>query len=221
MRLLLVEDEEDLAIALSDGLRHDGYHVDVVHNGAEALVQVASKDLDLIVLDRDLPVLSGDAVCRTLRSQGHPIPILMLTAAGSLEDRITGLDLGADDYLAKPFAYLELLARLRALSRRARGASVSVLECAGIRLDLVRRRVERDGRPIDLSPKEYGVLEALLLADGGFLAVEELLDEVWQEASERGRSVVKATVHTLRVKLGDPNPIKSAPGHGYRMGEEQ
>ncbi|MCU1422451.1 MAG: DNA-binding response regulator [Microbacteriaceae bacterium] len=219
MRLLIVEDEADLADALADGLRREGYLVDVARDGASALAMAGAADVDVIVLDRDLPVLGGDAVCRTLVSQQYPARILMLTAAGTLGDRVAGLDLGADDYLAKPFAYVELLARIRALGRRggARGSN-PVLEHAGVRVDTVRRVAERDGSPVRLTLKEFGVLEVLLAANGGYVNADELLDEVWEEPDERTRGVVKIVVHTLRRKLGAPAVIQSATGHGYRMG---
>ncbi|WP_407358864.1 response regulator transcription factor [Microbacterium sp. LTA6] len=219
MRLLLVEDEADLADTLADGLRREGYLVDVARDGSSALSAAASSDIDVIVLDRDLPVLNGDAVCRTLVAQQYPARILMLTAAGTLNDRVEGLDLGADDYLAKPFAYVELLARIRALSRRSNSARPNaVLEFAGVRLDVMRRVVERDGVPIRLTLKEFGVLEALLAAEGGYVSSDDLLDDVWDEPLERTRGVVKIVVHTLRRKLGAPAVIQSAAGHGYRMG---
>lgn len=219
MRLLLVEDETDLADALAEGLRSEGYTVDVAHDGASALGLAARADVDLVILDRDIPVLSGDAVCRTLVAQRYPARILMLTAAGTVGDRVSGLDLGADDYLAKPFAYVELLARIRTLARRKQQpGDTAVLEYSGVRLDPVRRVVERDGRPIRLTPKEFGVLEALLAADGGYLRPGELLDEVWQEPSGRTLGVVKIVVHTLRRKLGEPVVIRSASGLGYRIG---
>lgn len=217
MRLLLVEDERDLADALADGLRREGYTVSVAYDGISALSCVASADVSLMILDRDLPGLSGDAVCRTLREQGHPVRILMLTAAGTLDDRVSGLDLGADDYLPKPFAHIELLARLRAMARRTPHGSGTILEAADVRLDTVRRTVERDGLPLALTPKEYGVLESLLAAHGGWITADELLEDVWTHADERSRGVVKAAVHTLRRKLGHPDPIASAPGRGYRI----
>ena len=218
MRLLLVEDEPDLADSLSDGLRREGYIVDVARDGAAALIAAARADVDVIVLDRDLPVLGGDAVCRTLVAQQYPARILMLTAAGTLGDRIEGLDLGADDYLAKPFAYLELLARIRALARRARPQASPVLEYAGVRLDVSRRIAERAGAPIRLTIKEFGVLETLLEAGGGYVTADELLDAVWDDPLNRTRGVVKIVVHTLRRKLGTPAVIESAAGYGYRMG---
>ena len=221
MRLLIVEDEADLADTLADGLRREGYLVDVARDGASALAMAGANDIDVVVLDRDLPVLSGDAVCRTLVSQQHPARILMLTAAAAIGDRVEGLDLGADDYLAKPFAYVELLARIRALGRRGgSGGAGSVLELDGVRMDTARRIVERDGRPVRLTLKEFGVLESLLLADGGYVSADELLDDVWEEPLERTRGVVKIVVHTLRRKLGAPVVIQSAAGHGYRIGAQ-
>lgn len=219
MRLLLVEDEVDLADTLADGLRREGYLVEVARDGASALSAAAASDVDVIVLDRDLPVLSGDAVCRTLVSQGYPARILMLTAAGTLGDRVAGLDLGADDYLAKPFAYVELLARIRALGRRTKPGGSTVLEFAGVRLDTSRRIAERDGNPMRLTLKEFGVLETLLSADGGYVSADDLLEEVWDDPTDRTRGVVKIAVHTLRRKLGSPPVIHSAQGHGYRIGE--
>ncbi|MDR1387619.1 MAG: response regulator transcription factor [Propionibacteriaceae bacterium] len=217
MRLLVVDDEHDLADGLADGLRREGYQVEVAYDGATALDRTAQAQIDLMVLDRDLPVLSGDVVCHSLRQRGDPVRILMLTAAGGLDDRVTGLDLGADDYLAKPFAYVELLARLRALARRTPQGSGAVLEAAGLRIDALRRVAERDGRPLRLTPKEYGVLETLLSVHGAWVDVDQLRDEVWAQPDERGRGVVKAAVHTLRRKLGPPDPIDSAPGFGYRI----
>lgn len=217
MRVLLIEDEAELAEALADGLRREGYTVDVAGDGAAALTLLGSSDADVMILDRDLPVLSGDAVCRTIRAQGHPVRILMLTASGTLDDRVTGLDLGADDYLTKPFAYVELLARLRALARRGPG-SATVMQAAGVRVDTVRRIAERDGRPLPLTRKEYGVLEMLLVARGGWVDADELRDEVWDHGDDRGRGIVKAAIHTLRRKLGSPDVIESATGRGYRIG---
>lgn len=217
MRLLLAEDEAGLAESLASGLRREGYIVDVAADGARALALAAENDIDVVLLDRDLPVLSGDAVCRTLIAQQYPARILMLTAAGTLDDRVAGLDLGADDYLAKPFAYLELLARIRALGRRTSSVAV-VLEHSGVRMDASRRIAERDGHPIHLTIKEFGVLEALLEAGGGWVTVDDLLDAVWDESLDRTRGVVKIVVHTLRRKLGAPGVIQSAPGYGYRMG---
>jgi DNA-binding response OmpR family regulator len=214
--LLLVEDDRELAETLAQGLRSEGYGVGVVHDGAAALSWLAEHDADVVVLDRDLPVLHGDAVCGALRAAGHPAAVLMLTAAAGLDDRIAGLDLGADDYLAKPFAYLELLARLRALVRRSRVGRPTVLRTADVRVDPARRIAERDGRPLHLTVKELAVLETLIEAAGGFVSADDLVDEIWG-GSDRTRGVVKTTVHTLRAKLGPPDLIVSAPGHGYRI----
>jgi DNA-binding response OmpR family regulator len=218
MRLLIIEDEIELAETLAEGLRREGYHVQVAHDGRIALSLLATAEVDLVVLDRDLPGLTGDAVCRVLRSQRYPARILMLTAATGIGDRIDGLDLGADDYLGKPFAYLELLARLRALARRVPAAESSpILELGGVRVDTARRIAERDGVPLSVTRKELRLLEVLLAAEGGFVSAEQLLDRVWDDTSERTRGVVKVTVHSLRTKLGHPDPIESAHGHGYRM----
>ena len=222
MRLLIVEDEPDLAQMLADGLRHEGFGVDIAGDGASALTLLGSTDVDVVVLDRDLPVLHGDAVCRALVTAGHPARILMLTASGTLSDRVAGLDLGADDYLAKPFAYVELVARIRALGRRGgTGGRGQILECEGVRLDPDRRIAERDGRPIRLTPKEMGVLEVLLQADGGVVTTSELLDEVWEEPLDRSRSIVKVVIFALRRKLGLPPVIHTDAGFGYRIGGER
>ncbi|MET3808743.1 DNA-binding response OmpR family regulator [Nakamurella sp. UYEF19] len=219
MWILLVEDEVDLAETLTAGLRGEGFIVDAVGDGAAALAFAGDHDVDVVVLDRDLPVLDGDAVCRALSTTEYPARILMLTAAGSLADRVRGLDLGADDYLPKPFAYLELLARIRALGRRLGTIPRSpILDRHGVRLDTDRRIAERDGRPIRLTPKEMDVLQVLLEADGGIVAPAELLDRIWEDPFDRSRAVVKAVVFALRRKLGEPPVIGTEPGHGYRIG---
>jgi len=217
VRLLLVEDEPVLADALADGLRREGYAVAIARDGLSALERLGNADFDLLILDRDLPIYSGDYVCKTLRSQNNPIRILMLTAAGTLNDRVTGLDLGADDYLPKPFAYAELLARLRALSRRATPQVSAVLECGNIRIDTVRHVAEQSGIPLKLTPKEYGILETLIEAKGGWVSNNNLLDKVWDSPDEVGPTIVKATIHTLRRKLVDSSVIESAPVFGYRI----
>lgn len=217
MRVLIVEDDLDLAETLVDGLRSEGYLVEHASDGARALSRIAATDVDLVILDRDLPVIDGDSVCRAMVAMSHPARILMLTAAGSLADRVDGLDLGADDYLSKPFAYVELVARLRALKRRDDPVIRRVLEVGGVRLDPTRRIAERDGRPLQLTEKEFGVLEALLAADGGYMGITDLLDEVWDNPVQRSRSVVKVTVNSLRAKLGNPPVIASEAGHGYRI----
>jgi Response regulators consisting of a CheY-like receiver domain and a winged-helix DNA-binding domain len=218
MRLLLVEDEKDLATSLADGLQHDGYQVFIAGNGRQAITMLTESDFDLMILDRDLPLLSGDGVCRAIRSLGMSVPIIMLTAAASVKDRVEGLDLGADDYLTKPFAYVELLARLRALSRRSKDVH-SVFEVADLRLDRTRRVVERSGYPLFLTQKEYGVLEVLMGAFGGIVTVDELLDEVWGSALYTKKGVVKTAIYTLRKRLGEPDLIEAISGRGYRLVE--
>jgi DNA-binding response OmpR family regulator len=213
----LVEDEPVLADALADGLRREGYAVAIARDGLSALEQLGNSDFDLLILDRDLPIYSGDFVCKTLRSQNHPIRILMLTAAGTLNDRVTGLDLGADDYLPKPFAYAELLARLRALGRRGTPQVNVILESGTIRIDTARHIAEENGIPLKLTPKEYGILEALLAAKGGWVSNSNLLDKVWDSPDDVGPTIVKATIHTLRRKLVDATVIESAPVFGYRI----
>lgn len=215
MRVLLVEDDHDLAVSLADGLARDGYAVERAGDGMSALAAAAARAPDLVILDRDLPVLSGDAVCEALAGTGARI--LMLTAAGSVRDRVVGLDLGADDYLVKPFAYVELLARLRALLRRGGPDDGTVLERSGIRLDTVRRTAERDGTPLRLTPKELAVLEVLLAADGGWVTVDALLQGAWDDPLGRDRSVVKVAVRALRTRLGPPPVVESAVGLGYRV----
>ncbi|WP_413114979.1 response regulator transcription factor [Streptomyces sp. CY1] len=216
MRVLVVEDEKELAEMIADGLRDEGMEADIAHDGSTALQMTAATDYNVIMLDRDLPVMSGDAVCRTLTTSGYPARILMLTAAGTLEDIVDGLGQGADDYLSKPFAYLELIARLYALARRGPSGAPTVLERHGVRLDTVRRLAERDGRFLAVTPKEFGILEALLEADGGILSATDLLNAVWDTPPE-SRSAVKVTVHQLRRKLGTPPLIETVPGFGYRL----
>ncbi|GIG24984.1 response regulator transcription factor [Cellulomonas denverensis] len=217
MRVLLVEDEVDLAQSLAAGLSADGFTVEVAHDGAAGLAAVAAGQPEVLILDRDLPVISGDAVCQALVAAGSPTRILMLTAASSLDDRVNGLDLGADDYLAKPFAYVELVARIRALGRRAAAGEEPVLERGDLRLDSARRVVERAGRPVRLTPTQFAVLEVLLLANGGYVSVDELLEVVWDGRQDRDRSVVKMAVHGLRNRLGSPPLIETGPRHGYRI----
>ncbi|MEV6976637.1 response regulator transcription factor [Kitasatospora sp. NPDC093806] len=216
MRVLIVEDETELAAMLAEGLRAEGMTCDIAHDGARALEMTAAADYDVLVLDRNLPKLSGDAVCRALDTAGYPARILMLTAAGTLSDLVDGLGKGADDYLAKPFSYLELVARLRALARRT-PAGATVLTRNGISLDTVRRVAERDGRPLKLTPRELGVLELLLLADGAPVATEQLRDSLWDPALDPATTAVRVTVHSLRRKIGPPPLITHDPGYGYRL----
>jgi DNA-binding response OmpR family regulator len=217
MRVLVVEDEVPLADALARGLRREGIAVDTATDGDLALEKVAITPYDVVVLDRDLPRVHGDAVCQTLRAGGSTARILMLTASGTIEDRVSGLNLGADDYLPKPFAFVELLARIRALGRRRPVAPDLVLERAGVRVDPARHDVSRGGTPIVLTPKELAVLEALLVADGAVVSPEALLDQVWDEHVDPFTNVVRVTIMTLRKKLGAPPLIETVVGAGYRI----
>ncbi len=217
MRVLIVEDERDLAAAIARGLRREGYAVDVSHDGGDALERAAVNSYDVVLLDRDLPVVHGDEVCRELTASGSGARVLMLTAAASLEERVDGLDLGADDYLAKPFEFDELKARIRALGRRSAPARPPVLNRAGIALDPARHTVERDGRSVDLSPKEFAVLEVLLAAEGAVVSAEELLERAWDDSIDPFTNVVRVTVMTLRKRLGEPAVIETVVGSGYRI----
>ena len=217
MRVLIAEDEPRLAEALARGLRRNGCAVDVSHDGRSALARTQLVDYDAIVLDRDLPVMHGDDVCRELRRLEAPPRILMLTAATAIEDRIDGLELGADDYLCKPFAFAELVARLQALQRRGDRVDPELLERAGITLDPARRVASRAGDPLDLTPKEFGVLEALLRADGAVLSSEMLLQRVWDEQTDPFTNTVRVTVMNLRRKLGEPTPLKTVISAGYQI----
>lgn len=217
MRVLVVEDERLLADAIAEGLRRQAMAVDVAYDGGAALQQLAVNDYDVVVLDRDLPVVSGDEVCRTLVDAGVNTRILMLTAATAVTDRVAGLGLGADDYLTKPFAFAELTARLHALGRRARPAAAPVLQRAGISLDPHRRIVTRDGRPVALSRKEFAVLAELLRADGGVVSAEQLLEKAWDEHADPFTGVIRFTIMMVRRKLGDPPVVDTVPGSGYRI----
>lgn len=217
MRVLVVEDERLLADAIATGLRRYAIAVDVVYDGAAALERATVNDYDVVVLDRDLPRVSGDTVCTTLTEAGRASRILMLTAATAVTDRVAGLRLGADDYLIKPFAFAELVARVQALARRARPALPPVLEHGGIRLDPHRRTVTRDDKPIPLSRKEFAVLAELLQADGGVVSAEHLLEKAWDEHIDPFTGVVRYTIMMVRRKLGDPPVIETEPGVGYRL----
>jgi DNA-binding response OmpR family regulator len=217
MRVLIVEDEQLLADAIADGLRRQAIAVDVAYDGEGALERVAANDYDVVILDRDLPIVSGDEVCTTLVESGVETRILMLTAATAVPQRIAGLGLGADDYLTKPFAFGELTARVEALARRARSAAPPVLERAGIRLDPHRRTVTRDGEPVGLSRKEFAVLAELLRAEGGVVSAEQLLERAWDENIDPFTGVVRFTIMMLRRKLGQPAVIENIPGSGYRI----
>jgi DNA-binding response OmpR family regulator len=217
MRVLVVEDQQELAETVATGLRREGMAVDVVLDGAAALQRTAVHDYDVVVLDRDLPEVHGDRVCAMLVERGARARVLMLTASTGLEDRVVGLGLGADDYLPKPFAFAELVARIRALSRRAQPALPPVLSAGDLRLDPARRVAHRAGRRLDLSVKELTVLELLLAAKGAVVSAEELLERGWDEAADPFSGVVKVTISRLRRKLGEPQLIETVPGAGYRI----
>jgi DNA-binding response OmpR family regulator len=217
MRVLLVEDHAELAETVAVGLRREGMAVDVALDGHDALAHLALTDYDVLVLDRDLPGVHGDQICRSLVAEGHEGRILMLTAAGSIEDRVDGLSLGADDYLPKPFAFAELVARVRALGRRA-GAPLPIALVHGeLRVDPANRLASRGGQRLALSPKEFAVLEYLLGAQGRIVSAEELLARVWDEAANPFTSTVKTTIGRLRAKLGDPPMIETVREGGYRI----
>ncbi len=221
MRVLVVEDEEPLAEAIARGLRREGMAVDTAYDGELGLEKAMVTRYDVVVLDRDLPGRSGDDVCRHLARDGGLTRVLMLTASRSLEDRVEGLELGADDYLGKPFAFVELVARVRALGRRATPAAPPVLQGpGGLVVDPGRRSATRHGVDLELTRKELGVLETLLRADGAVVSSEELLERVWDENADPFTTTVRVTVMTLRKKLGDPGVVHTVVGSGYRIGEQ-
>ena len=217
MRVLVAEDEEVLAEAIGRGLRREGMAVDVALDGECALDRALVNHYDVVVLDRDLPVVHGDDVCRHLVTAAHSPRILMLTAAGEVEDRVDGLSRGADDYLTKPFAFSELVARVRALGRRAQPALPPVIERRGVAVDPARRVATRDGQFLRLTNKELAVLEVLLSANGAVVSAEELLDRAWDEHADPFTNAVRVTVMKLRKKLGRPPLIETVPGAGYRI----
>jgi two-component system, OmpR family, response regulator VanR len=217
MRVLLAEDERRLAGAIARGLRREGMAVDVTHDGASALIKARVVPYDVVVLDRDLPEVHGDEVCRRLSDDERTTKVLMLTAADTLDDVVDGLSLGADDYLPKPFEWKELVARIRALSRRAGLARPAVLRRGDIELDPARRLAVRAGRELDLTPKEFGVLEALMAADGAVVSAETLLQRVWDEHADPFTNTVRMTIMTLRRKLGEPQVLETVMGAGYRI----
>jgi DNA-binding response OmpR family regulator len=219
MRVLVVEDFEVLAAAIGTGLRREGMAVDVVLDGDDALEHLAVTRYDVVVLDRDLPGTHGDEVCRRLAAGPSGSRVLMLTAASTVRDRVDGLGLGADDYLPKPFDFAELVARVRALARRSAAPLPPVLETAGVSLDPGRRVAFRAGRRLDLSPKEFAVLECLLTSDGRLVSAEELLERVWDEAADPFTTTVKTTIRRLRAKLGEPPLIHTVREGGYRIGD--
>ena len=213
----MVEDHPKLATTVAAVLRREGMTTDVAFDGHDALDHVAAADYDVIVLDRDLPGLHGDEVCRSLLADGCRSRVLMLTAAGTIADRVEGLDLGADDYLPKPFDFAELLARIRALARRSHPAVPPLLERGDLVLDSARRLATRAGEQLPLSPKEFAVLELLLTADGTVVPAEEILRRVWDEYADPFTTAVKTTISRLRSKLGDPPLIETVPQAGYRI----
>ncbi|MEU7988237.1 response regulator transcription factor [Streptosporangium canum] len=217
MRVLVVEDEPLLADAIAEWLRDEVHAVDVAYDGAAALERAGVNDYDVVVLDRDLPAVHGDEVCRELVGAGSAARVLMLTAAAEVTDRVTGLSLGADDYLTKPFAFPELAARVQALGRRSRPAAPPVLRRAGITLDPARREVFRDSRYVPLSKKEFAVLAELLRADGAVVSSEQLLEKAWDEHADPFTGAVRLAVLKLRRKLGAPPVVETVTGAGYRI----
>src|SRR5246500_677526 len=218
MRVLVAEDFEVLARSIGTGLRREGMAVDVVLDGDDALEHLAVTRYDVVVLDRDLPGVHGDEVCRRITAAGAGSRVLMLTAASTIKDRVEGLGLGADDYLTKPFDFDELVARIRALARRTTPSVPPTLTHGDLTLDPARRSAARGGRRLALSPKEFAVLEYLLSADGRVIAAEELLERVWDEAANPFTSTVKTTIGRLRGKLGNPPVVETVREAGYRIG---
>ncbi|MEO6088027.1 MAG: response regulator transcription factor [Umezawaea sp.] len=218
MRVLIVEDEPYLADAIRIGLRRETIAADVVHDGASALDSIAVNEYDVVVLDRDLPIVHGDEVCARIAADHPGVRVLMLTAARTLGDRVGGFELGADDYLMKPFEFPELVARLRALERRTQPARPPVLESCGVRLDAFRREVYREGRLVRLSRKEFAVLQVLMNAEGGVLSAEALLEKAWDANADPFTNTPRVTISNLRKRLGEPWVIQTVPGAGYRFG---
>ena len=218
MRVLVVEDHPRLAATVATVLRREGMAVDLAFDGREALVRTAVTDYDVVVLDRDLPGVHGDEVCRSLSAAGQSA-VLMLTAAGAVADRVEGLGIGADDYLAKPFHLTELVARIRALARRSRRALPPRLTYGDLELDSAHRTVTRAGSAVGLTPKEFAVLEVLLGAEGAVVSTEEILERAWDDATDPFTNAVRMTISRLRAKLGDPPVIQTVTPVGYRIGE--
>ena len=217
MRVLVVEDSRRLAGVVVEGLRDQGMAVDVAHDGLEAASKLDQNTYDVVILDRDLPGLHGDTICRMITEKDERVMVLMLTASGSPAERVSGLNLGADDYLTKPFHFPELVLRVRALARRQPGARHRVFRAAGVELDPLSRTVSRDGVPLDLSTKEFAVLEAMLRSYPAFLSAEELLEQVWDEHANPFTNTVFVTISRLRRKLGTPSIIENVPNIGYRI----
>jgi DNA-binding response OmpR family regulator len=217
MRVLVVEDNQEMADVLARGLRRDGMAVDLAGDGEEGWAKLHLTDYDVVVLDRDLPLIHGDDICQRLRAEGASTPLLMLTAAAGPRRAAEGLGLGADDYLAKPFDFVELIARIHALGRRPSRVRPPVLEEAGIRLDTASRTATRFDRPLELARKEFGALEVLLAAQGQVVSAEDLLEKVWDEHTDPFTTAVRTTIKKLRDKLGAPDPIETVIGCGYRI----
>lgn len=221
MRVLIVEDETYLAKAIRDGLRLEAIAADVAGDGNAALALLAINAYDIAVLDRDIPGPSGDEIARRIVASGSGMPILMLTAADRIDDKASGFELGADDYLTKPFALRELVLRLRALDRRRARLRPPVREIAGLRLDPFRREVYRGGRYVALTRKQFAVLEVLVAAEGGVVSAEQLLEQAWDERADPFTNAVRITVSALRKRLGEPWLIATVPGVGYRIDTER
>ena len=217
MRVLVIEDERTLADAIARGLRRVGMAVDVAYDGTSGHEMAFVTRYDVLVLDRDLPGIHGDEICADLAAAGTLTRVLMLTASGTVADRVEGLGLGADDYLPKPFAFDELIARVRALGRRSSPVAPPVLTAGDVTLDPAKRVVNRAGRPLDLGRKEFGLLEELLKAHGSVVSSEELLERVWDANADPFTTIVRVTMMTLRKKLGDPPVIETVVGVGYRI----
>ena len=215
--MLVAEDERRVADAVARGLRREGMAVDVAYDGDSALDKARMHSYDVLVLDRDLPVIHGDDLCRTLRAEEPDSRVLMLTAAAGVDDLVDGLSIGADDYMPKPFEFAELVARLRALARRTHPAAPPTLTAGDIELDPARRTVTRARRPIDLTPREFAVLEALMAADGAVMSNDELVRRVWDENADPFTNSVRMTVLRVRRKLGEPQVIETVKGAGYRL----
>lgn len=219
MRVLVVDDERVLAEAIRTGLQREAIAADTAFDGAAALERIAVHDYDVVVLDRDLPGVHGDDVCATIIREHPRVRVLMLTAAARLQDKVGGLRAGADDYLTKPFAFDELLARLHALARRPPESLPPVLEVGDLHLDPFRREVHRGGRSVHLTRKQFAVLELLMRAGGGVVSAETMLEKVWDEHTDPFTSAPRVTISTLRKALGEPDPITTVPGVGYRLGD--
>jgi DNA-binding response OmpR family regulator len=217
MKVLIVEDSVALAEVVAEGLRDQGMAVDVAYDGLQAASKLAVNAYEVVLLDRDLPGLHGDTICKMITDSSTSPMVLMLTASGSPGERVSGLSLGADDYLAKPFHFPELVLRIRALARRRPAAKPRIFRASGIELDPLRHSASRYGRPLDLSPKEFAVLEALMRAQPGVLSAEDLLEQVWDEHADPFTRTVGVTISRLRRRLGDPPVIETIPSVGYRV----